>query len=474
MIVPSNFLADQRHNNRFLYLATKAEMLIRTKKGLDIPILGAPEQAIYDGPRITSVGLLGNEYVGLKPTMMVAEGDRVKLGQPLFADKRDTRIRYTAPGSGVVSRINRGPKRVLRSVVIQLEGAAEESFNSYAPHELSALSGEQARENLLASGLWTAFRRRPFSKVPTPDDEPHSIFVTAMDSNPLAARADVVINAHGPDFLHGLTVISKLTSGKVYVCKYPNGDIPISDIATVEVAEFDGPHPVGLPGTHIHFLDPVSAAKTVWHLNYQDVIAIGRLFITGRLWVERVVALAGPVVVRPRLLRTRLGANTEELVRGELRSGEVRVISGSVLSGHRAAGWARYVGRYHVQLSVIAEERERHFMGWIHPGANRFSALNVFVSSFFRGRKAFPITTSQQGSPRAMVPIGSYSMVVPLDILPTQLLRSLMVGDTDRAQGLGCLELDEEDLALCTYVCPGKYEYGTVLRRALTQIEKEG
>lgn len=449
-------------------------MLIRTKKGLDIPILGAPEQAIYDGPPTSSVGLLGNEYVGLKPTMMVAEGDRVKLGQPIFADKRDTGIRYTAPGSGVVRSINRGPKRVLQSVVIQLEGAEEENFNAYPPHELARLNNEQVRENLLASGLWTAFRTRPFSKVPTSAAEPHAIFVTAMDSNPLAARADVVINAHGPDFLHGLTSVSKLTSGKVYVCKYPNADIPTSDSATVEVAEFAGPHPVGLPGTHIHFLDPVSATKAVWHLNYQDVVAIGKLFTTGRLWVDRVIALAGPAVVRPRLLRTRLGANTEELVRGELAPGEVRVISGSVLSGHRAAGWARYLGRYHTQLSVISEERERHFMGWIHPGPQRFSALNVFVSSFYRGRKPFPLTTSQQGSPRAMVPIGSYSMVMPLDVLPTQLLRSLMVGDTDRAQGLGCLELDEEDLALCTYVCPSKYEYGTVLRRALTQIEKEG
>lgn len=450
-------------------------MLIRIKKGLDLPILGAPEQAIYGGPRITSVGLLGNEYLGLKPTMLVAEGDRVKLGQPLFADKRDTRIRYTAPGSGVVGAINRGAKRVLQSVVIRLEGDEEETFNRYPSQALRGLNAEQIKENLLASGLWTALRMRPFSKVPTPNGEPHALFVTAMDSNPLAAKADVVINAYGPDFLNGLTVLSKLTAGKLYVCKYPEAHIPTkNDIPRIEVVEFTGPHPAGLVGTHIHFLDPVSATKTVWYLNYQDVVAIGKLFTTGRLWVERVIALAGPVVRHPRLLRTRLGANTDELVHGELQPGEVRVISGSVLSGHRAAGWARYLGRYHTQISVIAEERERHFMGWIQPGVNRFSALNVFVSSFARGRRQFPLTTSQQGSPRAMVPIGSYSMVMPLDILPTQLLRSLMVGDTDKAQGLGCLELDEEDIALCTYVCPSKYEYGTVLRRALTQIEKEG
>jgi Na+-transporting NADH:ubiquinone oxidoreductase subunit A len=449
-------------------------MHIKITKGLDIPITGAPEQAIYEGPRITSVALLGNDYIGLKPTMLVAEGDRVKLGQPLFADKSNPKVHYTAPGAGVVAAINRGAKRVLQSVVIRLEGDEQETFNAYPASTLPELTADQVKDNLLASGLWTALRARPFSKVADPETAPHSIFVTAMDSNPLAVRADVVINGFGPDFLNGLAVLSRLTQGKVYVCKYPDTHIPTSDIHSIEVVDFSGPHPAGLVGTHIHFLDPVSASKTAWHLNCQDAIAIGKLFTEGRLWTGRVIALAGPMVVRPRLLLTRLGANTEEIVRGELKRGEARVVSGSVLSGHRAAGWARFLGRYHTQISVIAEERERHFLGWIQPGANRFSAFNIFVSNVLGNHKKFPLTTSQQGSPRAMVPVGAYSMVMPLDILPTQLLRSLMVGDTDKAQGLGCLELDEEDLALCTFVCPSKYEYGTVLRRGLSQIEREG
>ncbi|NNJ84031.1 MAG: NADH:ubiquinone reductase (Na(+)-transporting) subunit A, partial [Gammaproteobacteria bacterium] len=305
----------------------------------------------------------------------------------------------------------------------------------------------------------------------------YAIFVTAMDSNPLAARADVVISEYRQDFMDGITVLSNFTANKVFICKYPEVDIPIPNDkpkSNIVVAEFSGPHPAGLPGTHIHFLAPVSAQRTVWHLGYQDVIAIGKLFTSGHLWVERIVALAGPRVKQPRLIRTRLGASTGSLLEGELEHGESRIISGSILSGHRASGWARHLGRYHTQISVLAEERERHFLAWIQPGWSRHSHHNVFLSSLFRRKAKFPLTTSQQGSPRAMVPIGSFSRVVPLDILPTILLRSLVVGDTDKAQGMGCLELDEEDLALCTYVCPSKYEYGAALRAALTHIEREG
>ncbi len=443
------------------------------KKGLNIPVSGEPEQVIYDGPESASVGLLGYDYVGMKPTMLVAEGDRVKLGQALFADKNNPKVVFTAPGAGSISVINRGAKRVLQSVVIELDGDDEETFQSYEQHQLGGLSSEQVMENLLASGLWTAFRTRPYSKVPNPDTTPSSIFVTAMDSNPLAPRSDIVINEYRQDFINGLEVIAKLTAGPLYVCKYPETDIPGEEIAAATVAEFSGPHPSGLVGTHIHFLDPVSASKTVWHLQYQDVIAIGRLFTTGRLFTERIISLAGPMVQRPRLIRTRLGADIKLLVKNELEERECRVISGPLLSGRRAAGWANFLGRYHTQVAVIREGGERHFLGWLAPGTKDFSATNVFVSSFFK-KRTFSFSSSQHGSPRAMIPIEPYQDVMPMDILSAPLLRYLLVRDTDRAQQLGCLELDEEDLALCTFLCPSKYEYGPLLRQNLNQIEREG
>jgi Na+-transporting NADH:ubiquinone oxidoreductase subunit A len=258
------------------------------------------------------------------------------------------------------------------------------------------------------------------------------------------------------------------------VCRRQGSPVPAPDLPQVNVAEFDGPHPSGLPGTHIHFLQPVNAGRTVWYLNYQDTIAIGRLFTLGRLVPERVIAFAGPAVRTPRLVRTRMGASVAPILEGQVEKGEVRVISGSVLAGYRAAGWSAFLGRYHLQLAVLPEGRHREFLGWIMPGRKKFSVTNAFLSSFSRGRKRFGLNTSQNGSPRAMVPIGSYERVMPLDILPTQLLRAIVVKDTDAAQKLGCLELDEEDLALCTFVCPGKYDYGPMLRQNLEQIDKEG
>ena len=267
-------------------------------------------------------------------------------------------------------------------------------------------------------------------------------------------------------------MLSRLHDGNIHLCKAPDNKIPASHASNVIVDEFAGPHPAGLSGTHIHFIDPVGINKTVWYINYQDVIAIGKLFTTGELNVERVISLAGPQVKSPRLVRTVIGANLSQLTAGELKDGNNRVISGSVLCGQTAKGVHDYLGRYALQVSVIAEGNEKEFFGWITPQPNKYSITRTVLGHF--GKKLFNFTTAENGGERAMVPIGSYERVMPLDILPTLLLRDLIVGDTDGAQALGCLELDEEDLALCSFVCPGKYEYGSILRQVLDKIEKEG
>ncbi|HHJ39836.1 MAG: NADH:ubiquinone reductase (Na(+)-transporting) subunit A [Methylothermaceae bacteria B42] len=452
-------------------------MVIKIKKGLDLPVAGEPEQKIYQGREVKSVAMIGQDFIGLRPSIQVKEGDRVKLGQPLFADKTHPQIKFTSPGSGVVKAINRGARRVLQSIVIELEGDDEEVFESCAADELSNLTAEQVKSNLLNSGLWTTLRTRPYGKVPAPDSEPHSIFVTAIDTNPLAIDPVVVISERVDDFRHGLQVLQHLTPGKIYLCKAPSADgFPAADSNKVEMVDFDGPHPAGLPGTHIHFLDPVSASKTVWYLDYQAVLAIGSLFTTGRLNPEKVVSLGGPAVKNPRLLRTRWGASITDLTQGETEGNELRIISGSILNGRKAKGWAAYLGHFHSQISVVPENREREFMGWIEMkgGDHKFSILNVFLLNRNKEPRKYKPTTALWGSPRAIVPIGVYERVMPLDMLPTQLLRALVVGDTDTAQDLGCLELEEEDLALCTFVDPGKHNFGPVLRKNLIQIEKEG
>ena len=445
--------------------------MIKIKRGLDIPIEGAPRQVIEDAPAARAVALVGFDYVGMKPTMAVAEGDRVKLGQLLFSDKKTEGVRYTAPASGTVTAINRGARRVLQSVVIEVDGDEAETFATCTP---DALPDAQAiRDNLVASGQWTALRTRPYSKVPAPDAEAAAIFVTAIDTHPLAADPAVVIAEQQQAFALGLDLLARLTAGKLYLCKAPGADLPAGSAPNIEVAEFAGPHPAGLVGTHIHFLEGASLARSVWTIGYQDVIAVGRQFLDGRLYTGRVVALAGPQVEDPRLLRTRLGADLQALCAGQVKSGENRIVSGSVLGGRAVQAPTAYLGRYHNQVSVLLEGRQRELLGWLSPGFRKHSNLRIYITSFF-GSKPLPMTTSTNGSERAMVPVGSYERIMPLDILPTQLLRALVVGDTETAQELGCLELEEEDLALCSYVCPGKYEYGPILRDNLTRIEKEG
>mgnify|MGYP003585059804 CR=1 FL=1 len=452
---------------------SSANNMITIKKGLDLPIAGKPEQVIRDGNSVTEVALLGEEYVGMRPSMKVREGDVVKKGQVLFEDKKNPGVVFTAPASGTVTAINRGAKRVLQSVVIKVEGNEQETFAKYDAATLNQLSEKQIRQNLQASGLWTAFRTRPFSKVPAVDAVPSSIFVNAMDTNPLAANPEVVLKEHWQDFIYGLNVLSALhPNGKIHLCKAGDSNIPTADITNLKIHDFGGPHPAGLSGTHIHFIDPVSMTKSVWYINYQDVIAIAKLFTTGELYTDRIVALGGPQVKKPCLVRTRLGAKLSQLTAGELKDGENRVISGSVLSGVKAEGSVDYLGRYALQVSVIAEGREKEFLGWIMPGANKFSITRTVLGHF--SNKLFNFTSAVNGGERAMVPIGNYERVMPLDIIPTLLLRDLSAGDTDSAQALGCLELDEEDLALCTFVCPGKNEYGPMLRAALDKIEKEG
>lgn len=447
--------------------------MIKIRRGLNLPITGSPRQSIEDGPQIRSVAVIGFDYPGMKPTMAVQVGDKVKLGQELFSDKKTAGVKYTAPAAGTVSAINRGAKRVLQSVVIDVEGDEAEEFASYKANELDGLSPQQVRDNLVNSGLWAALRTRPYSKVPAIDAEPHAIFVSIMDTNPLAADPTVIIDTNRDAFVNGLKVLAKLTAGKVYVGHDPKAALPDAPATNVTFAGFEGVHPAGNVGTHIHFLDPVNAHKFVWTVGYQDVMAFGELFTTGRLPTERVVALGGPQVENPRLIRTRLGANLEELTAGELKAGENRVVSGSVFGGRTARGPLAYLGRYHNQVSVLLEGRQRFFLHYLRAGINRFSAIGIYASKFF-GNKLFDFTTTTNGSERAMVPLGNYERVMPMDILATQLLRSLIVEDTEMAQKLGALELDEEDLALCTFVCPGKYEYGPILRKNLARIEKEG
>ncbi len=462
-------------------LFRKSMGLYKIRKGLRLPILGEPEQTVREGRSPGRIALLAADYVGLRPTMHVAVGDDVRRGQLLFEDKKIPGVLNTAPGAGRVVGIHRGERRAFQSIVIELSqgerggrGGEEVSFRSFTGKHPSALSRDEVSELLIESGMWTALRGRPFSRVADPKDRPHSIFVTAIDTDPLAPSVGQILEGYASDFERGLQALAKLTEGSIFVCTDGSTQVSVPSVEQFRLERFQGPHPAGTVGLHIHRLDPVDRNKIVWHLGFQDVIAFGKLFESGNLYVDRIISLGGPSVKKPRLLRTRLGASTDDLVHGELAQGDHRVVSGSVFSGRKASGEIfGYLGRYHQQIAVLPEGREREFLGWLVPGLDKFSVINTFVSKLIPGKR-FAFTTSTNGSVRAIVPIGMYEKVMPMDIMPTFLLRSLLMRDVVRAEELGCLELDEEDLGLCTFVDPGKNDYGPYLRNVLTTIEKEG
>jgi Na+-transporting NADH:ubiquinone oxidoreductase subunit A len=451
--------------------------LHRIRKGLDLPLAGEPLQSIDNAAASPRVALVGADWSGLKPTMRVQPGDRVLRGTPLFEDKKTPGVIHVAPAAGTIAAIHRGENRTFVSLVIDVDPAdradTQVAFAGFDAAAGAGVDAERLRALLVESGLWTAFRTRPFSKVPSPSSTPHALFVTAIDTHPHAPAVDIVLADRIDDFHAGCVAIGKLCPGTTYVCKAAGSAVSVPDAPRVVVEEFSGPHPAGSAGLHIHLLDPVRIGKTVWHIGYQDVAAIGRLVTTGKLDVERVISLAGPGVLRPRLLRTRLGAALDALTRGELRAGSQRVISGSVLDGRIAAGaLSGYLGRHHLQVSVLPEGDRRELFGWIVPSRDKFSLWGVVLGHWAKGRR-LPLTTTTNGGPRAMVPIGAYERVMPFDLMPTFLLRALITGNIEWAEEMGCIELDEEDVALCTFVCPGKHEYGPLLRAMLTRIEKE-
>lgn len=445
--------------------------MIKLKKGLDLPIEGSPKQEISDGPSVSKVALIGDDIVGMKPTMEVKVGDKVKVGQLLYTDKKTVGVNYTSPACGEVVEVNRGAKRAFQSVVIKVEGDDHVDFASYKGGDVSSYSKEEAEKFLIESGMWPSIRTRPYSKAAVPGTTPSSIFVTAMDTHPLAADPELIIKNNEASFKAGLKVLSKFA--KVHLCIKDGSNIPGTDVDGVGPQKFSGPHPAGLVGTHIHFIDPVSMKKFVWHTNYQEVIAIGKLFETGKLFLERVVSVAGPAARNPRLVKTRVGACLCDLTKEETHETEqVRVVSGSVFGGRTSEGTFCYLGRFHHQVTLLTEGTHRDFMGWHSPGFDRFSVKPIYVSRFL-GKK-FGFNTNKNGSHRSIVPIGSFESVMPMDILPTFMARYLHSNNLEMCVKLGALELDEEDVSLMTFVDPCKNDYGPLLREKLNTIEKEG
>jgi Na+-transporting NADH:ubiquinone oxidoreductase subunit A len=443
-----------------------------SRKGLTLPLKGIPSTKIDLDvfKRVKRVGVLGSNYLGLRARLHVEEGDTVKLGQLLFEDRRNPGVHVTSPGAGTVVEINRGERRALVCVVIELDEDEQE-----ITFKTDTGSAKEIRQTLLASGLWSAFRTRPFDKVPGPDDTAAGIFVTAYDTHPLSPPAKAIAHNRSESLARGLEILARLGDGTpIFLSKAKGQTLLDRDVDGVQVHTFDGPHPAGTPGFQMHSIQPVSRDKMGWYLNLADAIAIGQLFETGHLSVERIVAIAGPGAKQPRLVRTRLGADLIELLKGEIIDKNQRIISGSVLGGDEAKTKIdSFLGRYNTQITLLPEPEDRQLFGWLAPGTNRFSVLRLFAQKWLPGARA-KFSADSHGSRRVMIPIGVHNKVFPFETIPTYLLRSLLARDDELAQSLGCLELSEEDVAPCSFVCPSKIDYQSALRATLNRIEKDG
>ena len=438
--------------------------MIKISKGLDLPISGAPLNIVSDEPKVSSVAVLSNDFVGMKPTMLVKEGDSVKAGQKIFEDKKNIGVFYTSPCGGIVRNINRGDKRKFLSIELDIDDTNEE-FKFF---DMGNTSNE-IKECLINSGYWNCFRTRPFNRTPNVNDVPSAIFINCCDSNPLSMDPYNIITLNEADFREGLRVLSQLFKCNMNLT-YQNDNFDISN-EDFEYFQFKGPHPSGLSSTHISKIYPVNLNRTVWTINYQDIISIGFLKKNNKIRTSKLISLGGPSVHEPSLLNVRVGGNIDEICAGKLKPNS-RIISGSVLHGHESEGVMNYLGFYDSQISAIPDEVNNIFMNWLMPGSSLHSKLNVFISSFIKP-KNFIFNTSIGGGDRAIVPISSYEEVIPMDILVTQLLKALVVSDIDMAVDLGMLELVPEDLALCSYVCPSKYDYSSILMDNLNKLYQE-
>lgn len=455
--------------------ATLPRPPIRARRGLDLPIPGRlAGGAILEAPAARWVGLTAQDVPGTRARLLVQEGQTVRLGEPLFVDRRDEEAPYGAPAAGKVARIHRGDRRALLAVEIEV-GSREEQVELDRIDALGA-SPAALRAAVLRAGLWPVLRQRPFDRVPHSSSTPAALLVTAMDTRPLAPEPLQLLAGREAAFRHGLAALARMVEAPTWLCVAGGTEETWARLAPdgVRIQGFTGPHPAGTPGFHIHRLAPVGPGRASWHIGCQDTADIGALFLEGRIPTRRVVALVGPAVREPVLLACRRGAGTAALTEGRLAAAEPRVISGSVLEGRTAApgGPEGFLGRYANQVTVLEDRTEKGFLTWALPLAGRFSWTNSLLDKLLGRRLIFDTDTN--GARRAIVPIGQYETVMPLDILPTQLIKALAADDIERAEKLGVLELAEEDLALCEFADPSKQPLTLWLRNMLTRIEKEG
>ena len=441
--------------------------IIKLCKGLDIRLQGEAAKTIVDAPQSAEYAVSPLDFEGVTPKMLVKVGDTVEAGSPLFFDKKRPEIIFTSPVSGTVAAVNRGEKRKILSVVVTAD--KEIAYKQFSTLDLTKASREQIIELLLESGLWTMFVQRPYGVVASPSDKPKAIFVSAFDSAPLATDYDFALAAEQQSLQAGFDVLGRLTDGKVHLSYNACGQVP--QIKSVELHAFKGKHPAGNVGVQINHISPINKGEKVWTLNIQDVAILGRLFLTGKVDMTRVIAVAGSCVAEPKYYRVVAGASVESILGGKLSNEHARVISGNVLTG-RNVGKDGFLGVNANMITAIPEGDTYEMLGWAMPRFNKFSVSRAYLSWLMPWRK-YNLNTNMNGGERAFVMSDTYGKYLPMDIYPVHLIKACLANDLDKMENLGIYEVIEEDLALCEFVCPSKIEIQQVLRNGINLMMKE-
>ncbi|MFH0907739.1 MAG: Na(+)-translocating NADH-quinone reductase subunit A [bacterium] len=447
-------------------------------KGLNLRLFGAPTAELAEVAATGTVAVQPGVFADIKPRLDVKEGDTVRRGSVLFHDKQNPALKFRSPAAGNVESIVYGARRAIDRIVIRADTKDEaEPLRRFAAGKIPGLKREDVLAHLVDTGFLALIRQRPFGHIARTDAVPKSIFVNAMNTAPFRPDANLVVRGREPAFQAGLDVLTRLTSGKVHLCIPDRSDLSpaLAKAGNVETHTFKGPHPAGTTSVHIYNIDPLKPHDIVWTANADDVCLIGQLFIEGALPATRIVTLAGPGVrdAARKHYRVRIGTPVAALTRDRLGPGELRVVAGDVLSGAKA-GPDAVLGFYDTAVTVLAENRERHFLGWLAPGLNTFSVSRTCLSRWLRPGAEWPLDTNKHGGNRAMVLTGLYEKYVPMNIMVDYLLRAVIAHDTDEAVKLGILETLPEDYALCSLVCPSKTDVMGIVDRGLQEIEKEG
>ena len=445
---------------------------IRIKKGLDIKLKGEAEKAIENAIVSNFYTLRPEDFHGVIPKLIAKEGAKLKAGEPVFYNKANEDVKFVSPVSGEILEVTRGEKRKILAIKIQAD--KEQSYHDNGKLDLSTAKPEDIKSHLLASGCWPFIKQRPYDVIADPDKTPKAIFISGYSSAPLEADLDFTLKDKEAELQAAVTILGKLTEGKVNVSVGKKSNSPLAGLTGITLHKVSGPHPSGNVGTQINKIDPVNKGEVVWTVNAQDLVIIGELLLTGKFNAERVVAMVGSLVEKPRYFVTKLGSEIATMIYdyGISKDANARIISGNVLSGKHIHPDG-YLDFYSNTITIIPEGDDYEFLGWTMPVFKKVSVSRALTFSWLFPKKKFDLNTNTNGEHRAFVTTGTYEEVFPLDIFPMQILKACMYKDLDEMEALGMYEVAPEDFALTEFVCVSKQPHQDIIRKGLDLMIKE-